>query len=80
MTAITVSVGGHSRRLSGTRALALGLALAAFLVAAGLVAGRWTAAPASATAPASTTVTQADSGAQPAFDDGEPRCRVRTPC
>jgi hypothetical protein len=79
MTAITVSVGGHSRRLPGTWALALGLALAAFLVAAGLVAGRWTA-PASATAPASTTVTQADPGAQPAFDGGEPRCRVRTPC
>jgi len=78
MTAITVSVGGHSRSLVGTWAVAVGIAAALVLVAAGLVAGRWTAPAASSPAP--TVVRYADPGAPSQVDGAEPRCRVRTPC
>jgi hypothetical protein len=74
MTAITVSVGGHSRNLAGAWVVALGLAVAAILVAAGLVAGRWTA-PA---APASTTVRAAD--VQLPFGVTAYPCAVGRPC
>ena len=75
MTAITVSVGGHSRSLVGTWAVAVGIAVALVLVAAGLVAGRWTA-PASSS---QTVVRYAGPVAPSQLDDGS-RCQVRTPC
>jgi len=77
MTAITVSVGGHSRSLVGTWAVAVGIAAALVLVAAGLVAGRWTAPAAQSPAP---TVVYADPGAPSPLAGAEPRCRAHTPC
>jgi hypothetical protein len=80
MTAITVSVGERSRSLAGSWVVVLGVAVAAVLVATGLVAGRWTA-PAADAATASTPARYADPlQPRPPFRTTAYPCAVGRPC